>query len=170
MEITETAQTCDRTGADGVVCGEPATQAYSWEWGEKGVCCDKHAVLLQQIAKQVERTLTLVPLQQPIAPPTRDERIAMRAKQMVLEEELEAAKLRGLELYRTNQQCIAEMRLAKVRSEEAHVQFIECQKQVNTLIEEVAKRDAENARLLSEVQRLQLLESFQPSQPEPPDA
>lgn len=167
MNETE-AQTCDRTSAEGVVCGEPATQSYSWEWGETGVCCDKHATLLQQIASQVNRTLTLTPLQRAPQPIGRDERIALKARAMVLEEELEAAKIRGLELYRINTQLAQETRLAKVREEEAGVQLREAEKQVNDLIEQVAKRDAENARLLSELQRLQLLESFQPSPAAPP--
>lgn len=161
-------QTCDRTSAEGVVCGELATQAYSWEWGETGVCCDKHATLLQQIAAQVNRALTLSPLQRGPQPIGRDERITLTARALVLEEELEAAKIRGLELYRINTQCVAEMKLAKVREDEARVQLIEAEKQVTRLIEDVAKRDAENARLLSELQRLQLLESFQPAAPAAP--
>lgn len=162
MESPE-KQTCDRTSANGVVCGEPATQAYSWEWGETGVCCDKHATLLQQIASQVNRTLTLTPLQRAPQPVGRDERIALTARALVLEEELEAAKIRGLELYRVNERCVAEMKLAQVRADEARVQLNEAEKQVSKLIEDVALRDAENARLLSELQRLQLLESFQPA-------
>lgn len=166
---TETeAKGCDRTGVDGVVCSEKATQAYSWDWGETGVCCDTHAVLLQQIAGQIERKLVLTPLTRAPQPIGRDERIALTARSLVLQEEVENAKLRGLELYRINQQLAAELRLYKVRAEEAHVQLTEAQKQAAQLLDEVAERDAENARLLADNERLKLLEASLPDAPAAP--
>ena len=164
-ELTIEQDVCDRPGADGAECGHPATQAYAWDWGESGVCCDLHATLLQQIAGQVNRTVVLSALRRPVQPMGRDERCGLQARVLVLQEEVEEGKLRGLELYRANQAIYGEMRLAKVRSEEAHAQLTGALEEIERLHNELAKRDTENATLLQENERLKLFESLQPSLP-----
>jgi hypothetical protein len=166
-ELTIEQELCDRPGADGASCTHPATQAYAWDWGESGVCCDMHATLLQQIAAQVQRTLVLSPLRKQRQPLGRDERCGLQARVLVLQEEVEEGKIRGLELYRVNQSIYGEMRLAKVRSEEAHVQLTGALEEIERLHHELAKRDTENATLLQELERLRLFESLQPALPPP---
>lgn len=149
------APVCDREG-----CKNAATFAYCFDWGEKGKCCSEHATLLQQTAQNISRGITLMPLAQVPTPMTRDERIGHHARVLVLEEELQQAKDRGLELYRANQQLLADKQLLQLRDREARVQLEEAHKANARLRDEVEKRDAENARLVDENERLKPLESF----------
>lgn len=158
--LTVEAPTCDRES-----CGKAATWAYSFDWGEKGKCCDEHATLLQQISQQVGRGIVLMPLAQVPTPMTRDERITHHATVMTLHEELQQAKDRGLELYRANQQLLADKKLLQLRDREQHAQLEEAHKAIARLQSALEQRDAENARLVDEAERLRPLEAFVGTEP-----
>lgn len=145
-----------------------ATHAYSWDWGEKGVCCAEQVTILQQIAQQVGRGVLITPLQDVPVPMGRDERAQLLARALVAEEEIEVVKARGLELYRANQQIHAELKLAKVREAEAHAQMVDALAKLQRLDSQLQARDREHARLADEVERLRLLEAFTPGPGEPP--
>lgn len=158
---TSETRTCDR---DEGRCGELATNSYLWDWGEQGVCCAKHAVLMQQTSQQINRGVVLAPLQPAVIELTRDERVHFRAQILTLEEEIEVTKQRGLDLYRANEKLLGEVRLAERRAEEARVQLVEAEKRVERMNALLAERDAENATLLQEVERARLFQSLQPTQ------
>jgi hypothetical protein len=150
---------CDR-GGDGVACGKPSVFAYLWDWGERGTCCAEHATLLQQIATQINRTVTLHPLlSAPVAAPlTRDERTTLKAAVLVIEEELEEVKSRGLELYRLNNELLKTNNMLTVREREARAQLKDREGEVLHLRGELESRDAEHGELVLEVERLRTLE------------
>lgn len=152
----EVAPICDRD------CKDFATLAYVWEWGEKGVCCQLHAGLLQQIAGQISRGVQLLPLPtSPVAAPlTRDERTRLQATALVLNEELEEAKARGLELYRQTNELTRQVQSITVREREARAQLTDRDQKIAALQRAADERDAEHGELVSELERLRTLETL----------
>jgi hypothetical protein len=158
---------CDRD------CDKPAVYAYLWDWGERGTCCDLHAILLQQVGTQISRTVQLHPLAPPgNQPVTRDERVKLQAHALVLEAELEDVKTRGLELYRLNNELLKTNNMLTVREREAKAQLKDSQLEVAQLKDAVAARDAEHGGLVLEVERLRTLEKMvnAPEREEPTSA
>lgn len=105
-------------------CGEPAIASYVWAWGESGVCCARHQVILRQKAGQLKQSLQVTPLQ-PGAPAeeTRDERIAKQAKLLTLEEELSEARDRGMQLYRQVESLQQQGRVQTLKIQEMEAQL-----------------------------------------------
>ena len=71
-------------------CKEEALYTYIWPWGQDGACCSLHRLQLNQKATQQLDTVlqfTMIDPGRP-APVSRDERIGMRAKIMVLDEDI----------------------------------------------------------------------------------
>ena len=134
------------------------------------MCCALHAMLKQQVATQIERTITFHPLAPATpAPITRDERTRLKAESLVLAEELEEAKSRGLELYRVNDQLRGENRLLSVREAEAHAQLKDAQGQLEEARVALEKLNAENANLVQELERAKTLAAFTAPPHEPPE-
>ena len=145
---------CDRDG-----CGEPAVFAYQFDWGEAGKCCAKHATLLQQVANQIGRTVALHPLLPATnAPLTRDEKTQLVAKHLVLEQELEEVKARGLDLYRVNGDQARTIATLTLRDREAKAQLKDAAAQLVQLQGKLEEREAEHAELVAEIERLRSLE------------
>lgn len=158
----EDKQLCDRCDAGDQ---QPATFHYLWDWGEKGLACSKHATLLQQTATQLQRTISLHPLQAAApAPLERDERTKLKAATLVVEEELQEAKARGLDLYRVNTQLVGDVQLHQVRAAELEAQNKDLRAEVERLKGDVANRDSEAAKLVLEISRLKTLTAFAPTQ------
>lgn len=148
-------QMCDRD------CDEPAVFAYLWEWGEKGLCCAHHETLLQQTATNLNRTVRVHPLLAPApAPLTRDQRTQLVARALVLEEELEEVKGRGLELYRQHEQLLKTNSMLSVREREAKAQLRDREAEVLALRGKLDERDAEHGELVDELERLRTLEKM----------
>ena len=159
------APACDRDPN----CGQTAVFAYQWDWGEQGVCCALHAMLLQQVASQINRNVSLSPLRPPTAEPLqRDERTRLTAEALVLAEELTEAKARGLDLYRANVQLTQQVQLMKVRERELVAQHKDALQTAVLLRGELDEREAEHVELADEVSRLRTLEAFVKPQEEPP--
>lgn len=148
-----------RCDVDG--CGAEAVFSYAWDWGETGVCCATHLTLLQQKAGQLSRTLNYTPLAptQP-APLSRDERAKLLASNIVLEQELQEAKGRGLELYRKNAELSAQVQTHVLREREAKAQINDGLRAVAVLEEKLELRDREHAELVAELERLRTVAAF----------
>jgi hypothetical protein len=140
---------------------KPAVFQYLWPWGERGYCSAEGAMLLNQRAEALNRTIQIVAIPDATpAPITRDERIALHAKILTLEAELEESKSRGLELYRTNTRLLERTQLLELREREARAIAEDAQALVTRLEGELAARDTEHASLLEQLERLRALESF----------
>lgn len=155
------AEETTTTGPKCTQCDEPATFAYQWDWGEKGVVCSTHATLLQQTAGQLSRTVQITPLVPAAgAPLQRDERTQLKAAALVLEEELEEAKSRGLDLYRQVQELTRTNHGLTVREREAKAQLKDRELEVINLQGKLEERDAEHGELVAEIERLRALEKL----------
>lgn len=146
-------------------CDKPAVYGYQWDWGEQGLACAEHAALLQQTATQLSRTVNVFPLQRVNPEPlTRDERTRLKATALVLEEELEEAKSRGLDLYRVNGQLRNDVQLHKVRNTEAEAQLKDAHAEINRLNNELQKRELEHGELVQQLEEAKTLAAFSPSE------
>ena len=79
------------------VCdGELAFFAFSWDWGEHGVCGHKGRMLLEQKSKSLKRDVTFVSLgNEQSAPMERSERQNYEARVLAAEAEAESSKQRA---------------------------------------------------------------------------
>lgn len=152
--------TCDRD------CTSLAEFAYSWEWGENGVCCGSHKFLLHQAAGQIERSVSFSPLVAPGPTPlTRTERIALKSEVYALESELEDLKTRGLELYRANNQLTVQLQATSTRARETEARLRDSEAENARLRTDLTARDAEHGDLVDEVERLRAIAAFVPQNP-----
>jgi hypothetical protein len=153
--VADAPPTCDRD------CEEPATQAYAWEWGEKGVCCATHQFLLQQVSTQLSRSIGFSPLQPAApAPLTRDERARLKGENYALEMEIEDLKSRGMALYNENTILARQAQAAVTRGRETSLQLEEAKATIDQLTRKLEQRDAEQADLVDECSRLRTLAKF----------
>lgn len=152
---------CDRKDDDGKECTELATHAYQFDWGESGICCARHATLLQQIAGNLGRTIQVSPLRDLPPPPlTRDERTQLIAAKLSTETELDEVKARGLELYRINGEQQRTINTLTVQKRELEATTRDQAGTITTLRGQLEERDAEHAELVLEVERLRGLEAL----------
>lgn len=152
---------CDQEG-----CSEPATHAYTWEWGKSGTVCAKHLMVLQQTAANLGRTIQFAPINaQATTPLQREERVRLKSEALVLQEELDEAKARGLEMYRQNTLLTAQVQSLTVRNREAEAQRTDALKVRDQADVRLAELEAENATLSDELGRLRVLVDYpQPQQ------
>src|SRR5262245_11890217 len=140
------------------LCKEQATHTYVWEWGETGVFCSTHQIVLQQTADNLQRRITFAPISSLATPPLqREERVRLRAEALVLGEELEEAKTRGLDLYRQNTALIAQVQSLTVREREAQAQRKDAVIAAEKAEVQLHDLQAENATLADELGRLRVL-------------
>jgi len=148
-------------------CGKTAIVSYTWPWGESGLACPAHQVVVHQRAEQLKREVHVVSLQPGAERPvTRDERIQTKARILTLEAELEEAKVRGMELYRSNESLQALIKVEQAKRAELEAQLAGA----NRALEEA---QVANGHLLrqaadenSELQQLRALVT-QPTPPAP---
>lgn len=139
-------------------CGQTAIASYVWPWGESGVCCARHQVILQQKAQQLKRSVQLTALQPGAERPvTRDERIQARARIMTLEAELEDAKGRGMELYRANEQLQTQLKVEWAKRAEMEAQLSDARRLLEAAQVENGKLRNQAAEENDELQRLRAL-------------
>lgn len=146
-------QLCDQAG-----CSEAATHAYTWEWGQSGTVCAKHMVTLQQTAGNLGRTVQFSPINDGATPPLqREERVKLKAEALVLAEELEEAKVRGLDLYRQNTLLTQQVQSLTVRNRESEAQLKDAVRARDEMDARLQKYESENAELADELSRLKVL-------------
>lgn len=150
------ADTCDQEG-----CTALATLAYRWEWGATGICCAKHAELLQQTSKNLKRTVVIHPRQAAApAPLTRDEKTQLVAKALVLEEELKAAQSAGQQLHSKNQDLQVQLSTSISKTRELTAQLNDQAQRFQSVEQERDRLSAQNGELLVELERLKHLDAL----------
>lgn len=150
----ETPQ-CD---ADG--CKEIATLAYRWDWGKTGVTCAHHAALMQQSSVTLKRAVVIHPIAMAApAPLTRDERITLTARAMVLEAEIKAHESTHEQLHRKNGDLQVQLNAAIVKGRELEAQTRDAAHKLERAEANAAELSSENGRLLVELERLRELET-----------
>lgn len=151
----------DHNGEATEQCGKPAAFAFTWAWGESGKCCPEHQFILNQVAEQVQRTIGFTPLDAGIKPPIEsDERIQYNARILSLEQELDLARKRGLELYQTNTRLAEEGRILMARENAARQELEATKQRASELEERNGKLLSQNADYFEELERLR---AFLPS-------
>lgn len=142
-------------------CESPAIWSFLWDWGEHGFVCAAHGASLQQLQDSLGRRVSLAPLQQAAPVPIgRDERVRLTARALVLEEELEEAKQRGLSLYRENVALAAQVQRLTMLSREASAQISDAIARIESQREELSARETELADVVAEVGRLRVVAAF----------
>lgn len=146
------------TICDQPLCQEAATHAYTWEWGQSGAVCGKHRMLLQQTSENLGRSITFAPIDPSATPQlTRDERVKLKAENLVVSEELAEAKQRGLEMYRQIELLSQQVQSLTVRNREAEEQLKELTRAREKSDERQIELEVENAALVDEIGRLRVL-------------
>lgn len=154
---------CDQKSAADAksACPNAAALSYLWDWGEKGVCCQQHMMLLQQTSGNLGRGVNFVPLVAAApAPITRDERARLKGEVYALTEEIEEHKGRGLDLYRENTRLTEQLQALTVRHRETDLQLKDAKRLNEDLQEKIDERDAEHGNLVDELERLRVLTKF----------
>ena len=139
-------------------CEKEATASYVWDWGETGLACPEHQVILRQQAARLHRGVSISPLQPGAPTPiTRDERIASKARIMALEEEIAECQARGLELYRAHEAVQAQLRTETAKRTALELELQTQRARVDELLEQVGLARQDAARENDELQRLRAL-------------
>jgi len=103
-------------------CTNEAVATFTWPWGDNGVVCQQHQVLLHQQAHNLKRQVFVTPMQPGAPTPvTREERIAAHATALALTEENAELRQVNQDLYsklQTVQQSLS-TELAKVAALDA---------------------------------------------------
>lgn len=147
-------------------CGAKATHAVVWPWGEHLLACPTHAMLAQQTAENLQRSVLVTALPAPQNEPlTRTERVALKAEVYALEAEAEDLKARGLALYDENTRLTTQVLALQVRSKETAAQLVDARQLVEQLQDALQSSEAQRGELADEVSRLTSLVRFQPAEP-----
>jgi len=137
----------------------PADYTYTWPWGETGACASHERVLIEQLAANLGRPgqVQFVPIQREPPPITRDERIALRATAMALEEDLIAARAEGGRLLAANQAQAVEIASLQARLLTYETALRETSNNLDQVLKERDAARVESARLAEENARLRAL-------------
>lgn len=139
-------------------CDKPAVFAYNWDWGEAGVCCAEHQVVLGQKSKTLKRGCQFTAIASAASPPVqREERVRLIAEKLAAEAELGDSQQRALSLLRSNEHLASQVNMFSARSEAQKARIAELEAAALTHEEEIDARDRELGKLADEVSRLRLL-------------
>lgn len=156
LQPSDEAPQCDQDG-----CSEPATLAYRWDWGQTGVVCATHGALMQQTSQNLSRGVVVHPIQKAApAPLTRDERVQLTARALVLEEEVKALQGVGQKLNAKNADLQLQLNSAIVSGRELKAQLGDAAVKLENMQKTEDDLRAENGRLLVELERLRGLETL----------
>jgi len=161
------------TVADGpprcTTCGAPATHSVVWPWSTPDkleLACPTHAMLAQQTAENLNRSVLVTALPAPQNQPlTRPERVALKSEVYALEEEAKDLKERGLALYEENGRLTTQLHALQVRSAETADQLRDARVHVEQLQDALEQSDAKRHEMADEISRLTSLVKFQPADP-----
>ena len=137
----------------------PADYTYTWPWGESGACTEAERAQVMQQAANLDRAgqVQFTPVQKAAPPITRDERIALRATAMTLEEDLTAARAEGGRLYALNNQQAQEIALLQTRLSTYETALREVRKDFDQVVTERDQARSELSTLAQENARLKVL-------------
>lgn len=163
---------CDQKEHDGTTCKETAALSYRWPWGVAGVCCQKHAMLLQQTAGNLQREISVVPISgaAQAAPLERSERTALIAAKLSAEAEADDLKARGAELYKQNVELTRQVQLLTLKNREANAALDLKDRKLEQLQEKLDEKTVDLGTVTEELQRLQLLAPFATEDTQPSGA
>lgn len=144
---------CDQDG-----CNEPATHAYTWDWGASGYVCAKHAAVLQQKQRNLKRHVTLTSLVpgQP-SQVTQDERIRMHSQVLAANDQVLEVKERNAHLYQANQQLVRDRQHQQIELSELKAQLEDARAEIEQLTADRAQALQSVAELTNNVARLQAI-------------
>lgn len=148
-------------------CGKEAISSYTWEWGESGVCCAEHQFTLNQTAGQISRTISFAPLSLSDPPLERTERVQLKARALVLEEELQDAKNRGAALYQENLKLAQTARALTVRDREAQAQISDLNARCAKYEEQLRAKENQVGELSDELDQLRTVAALVDDQTKP---
>lgn len=145
----------------------PADFTFAWPWGEVGACTAAEVPLVEQQAANLDRAgqVRFTPIAKGVPPLTRDERIALRATNMTLEEDLAAARAEGGRLYAANNQQAQEIALLQTRLSTYETALRETHKDYERALKERDEARGELSSLAQENARLKVLVA--PVSPDP---
>lgn len=137
----------------------PADFTYVWPWGETGACTATEVAQVEQQAVNLDRAgqVRFTPIAKEAPPLTRDERIALRATNMTLEEDLAAARAEGGRLYAANNQQAQEIALLQTRLSTYETALRETRKNYEQALKERDEARGELSSLAQENARLKVL-------------
>ena len=137
----------------------PADYTYVWPWGETGACTAAERATVEQQAVNLDRAgqVHFTPVQRQAPPLTRDERIALRATNMTLEEDLQAARAEGGRLYEANNKQAQEIALLQTRLSTYETALREVRKNYEQVMSERDEARSELSSLAQENARLKVL-------------
>lgn len=147
-------------------CKQPAVLSYRWSWGEGGICCQDHGLLLQQTAQNLsshdlKRSVSLASLENLQEPPLeRSERTALIAAKLSAEAECAETLRRGGELYQQNVDLTGQVQVLTLRNREANAQLTVARATIETLEAQLHEREIELGSVTDELQRTQTLATF----------
>lgn len=159
---------CSWTKPGNVKCEEAATQTFRWEWGDEGKCCDGCATLVSQTSQNLNRSVSLKPIDasaSAVVPLQRHERVTLIAARIAAEQELEEVMQRGAQLYQSNVDLTAQVQTHVMRARERDAQVAEKDEQIERLSTDLERRERELADATAELGRLRVLAQFNPTQP-----
>jgi len=157
---------CDQKQPDGSPCREPAVLSWRFDWGETGICCQAHGLLLQQTAQNLsshdlKRHVSLAPLENLAEPALeRSERTALIAARISAEAETDELKRRGGMLYQQNVDLTGQVQVLTLRHREADAQLTDALAKNKRLEEQLHEREIELGTVTDELQRMQTLAAF----------
>lgn len=160
---------CDQPG-----CKQPASLSYRWDWGQTGVCCQEHGLLLQQTAVNVsshdlKRNINLAPLEHAQeAPLERSERTQLIAAKLAAEGEAAEIKRKSAELYQQNVNLTGQVSVLTLRNREANEQLTDARKTIDALEDKLHEREIDLGRVTDELLNLQTLAAFAPAKGKAP--
>lgn len=149
-------------------CPESPVATYTWPWGEHGLCCVRHQVILAQKAQQLRQQVHIVPLRpgEP-TPMAHDERVNLNAQILSLRAELEEARTRGLDLYHDVETLQAQVRTLTAQKAALDGENKTAATRNSELLAQVASIRSQAAKYSEELQRLQaLVKRETPTSPE----
>lgn len=155
-------------------CNEPAEFSYIWPWGTQGRCCGKHRVqLMQRATQQLDTTLSFTILDpgRPL-PVSRDERAALRAKIIVLEEDVSTLNGTIAQHVRNAGELAEELRRTRGIATRLETELAEARANLEVALSDRDQARADCGVALQERDRLELIirNPGDTSRPAPPTA
>lgn len=147
-------------------CKEPAVALYQWPWEDHpSACCSRHQFMLHQKAETLGRPVTISPLHVAAPPMALDERQQMHAAILARNDEIEQLKSRGAELYKQNQDVIAEARRLAARNGELDTQIRELKAKLVEVNKERDEMTVQRNQLSTDLERTRILVQNQAPKP-----